>query len=382
MLLGAWATDGTKSGYRDVRIERVASHDNGDAGISSYGYFDPAATGWAHEDVYVGHNRVYRNRGVPGKGNHSGDGIVLGDLNRALVERNVAFDNGADNDHTGGGPVGIWTWDSNRVVIQHNESYANKSKTLDGGGIDLDGGVTNSVLQFNYSHDNYGAGYLIAQFPGARPFHDNVVRYNVSENDGRNGHYAGIHFWTGGSDIINTRVHNNVVFVSPQAGADPAAVRFWSPTVNTQIYDNVFMTTGGLPLVDAQPGDATGARFTGNVYWMGKPAVDIRWGAQRFATLEQWRAATGQERDDRGRPTGLAADPRLRSPGGGGTIGDARAARAPLRLQAAARLAAARSRRRRTRPTARATSSAPVSRRGAVPTSGCTSGGTVASPRG
>ena len=39
-------------------------------------------------------------------------------------------------------------------MIQYNESYGNRSQTVDGGGFTLDGGLTRSVLRYNYSHDN------------------------------------------------------------------------------------------------------------------------------------------------------------------------------------------------------------------------------------
>jgi hypothetical protein len=137
VLLGAWPQDGTKSGFRDVRITNVSAHDNADAGIESFGYFSTSAKGWAHEEVYVGRCHTYNNKGIPDKGSHSGNGVVLGDVNGATIERCVSHDNGENNNHRGGGPVGIWAWDSNDIVIQLNESYGNKSGTIDGGGVPL-----------------------------------------------------------------------------------------------------------------------------------------------------------------------------------------------------------------------------------------------------
>ena len=64
----------------------------------------------------------------------------------------------------------------------------------------LDGGVRNSIVQYNYSHDNDGAGYLLAQFEGGRAFYNNVIRYNVSENDGQKNSYGGIHLWSTGAN--------------------------------------------------------------------------------------------------------------------------------------------------------------------------------------
>ena len=82
-----------------------------------------------------------------------------------------------------GGPVGIWVWDANNALIQNNESHHNRTgSTADGGGFDFDGGVTNSVMQYNYSHDNAGPGYGVYQFRG-EALNGFTVRYNVSAND-------------------------------------------------------------------------------------------------------------------------------------------------------------------------------------------------------
>ena len=64
--------------------------------------------------------------------------------------------------------VGIWTYASNRVTIRSSESYGNRTGGhADGGGFDLDGGVTNSVIEYCYSHDNDGPGFLVWNYEGA-----------------------------------------------------------------------------------------------------------------------------------------------------------------------------------------------------------------------
>jgi hypothetical protein len=320
ILLGADPEDGTKSGFRDVRITNVSAHDNADAGINSFGYFSRSAKGWAHEDVYVGDSYTYNNRGIPGTDHHSGNGIVLSDVNDATIERCVSYNNGENNNYSGGGPIGIWAWDSNAVTIQHNESYDNKSATKDGGGFDLDGGVTNSTMQYNYSHDNAGAGYLLAQFPYAREFSNNVVRYNISENDGRKGSYGAIHFWNGWRNgIKDTKVYHNTVYVSPRVGAAPKAVRFIGKTTNTRLYNNIFVTAGGVPLV---AGQQSGVLFQGNDYWSSGDPFRIRNGGTTYRSLAAWRRATGQEKNG-ATNTGMTVNPHLINPGGGGTIGSA-----------------------------------------------------------
>ena len=261
-------TDGSWSGFRNVRITHTTSHDNGDAGISCTGAWNPARAGYAHADFYVGNCSVYRNAGIPGKGSHSGNGIVLAQVDGALIEYCCAYENGNLNDHEGGGPVGIWAWDANRVLIQFNESHHNRTgSSKDGGGFDLDGGVTNSTVQYNYSHDNDGAGYLLAQFEGARPFYGNVLRYNLSVNDGRKNNYGGIHLWSTGanSGIRDTTFFANRIYMAAAADGNPAIVDCMSDGIrNIRFYNNYFQTDGNA--VFARGKTNRGVAFEGNTF--------------------------------------------------------------------------------------------------------------------
>lgn len=321
--IAASPADGSKSGFRDVRIEHCVCHDNASAGIASWGPFNEKAVGYAHSQLTIAHCTTYNNRGIVKNDSHSGSGIVLGDVQDALIERCVAYENGDLCRHTGGGPVGIWAWDSDRVVIQHNEAYRNHTgANADGGGFDLDGGVTNSVMQYNYSHDNDGAGYLFAQFGGARPFFNNIARFNISENDGRKNGYAGFQFWNGWNGVRDCEVYHNTVFVSPsKTGGAPRAVRFMTATENVSLRNNLFVTTDGLPLIEIEQ-KPDGFRFEGNAYWSSGAAFKILWSGKTYDTLEAWRNATGQEMLA-GAPVGLHADPLLVAPGQGGILGNA-----------------------------------------------------------
>ena len=60
-----------------------------------------------------------------------------------------------------------------------------KTQTADGGGFDIDGDAQNSFLQYNYAHDNQGEGYLLwtGSF-GGEGHTNNIMRFNISENDG------------------------------------------------------------------------------------------------------------------------------------------------------------------------------------------------------
>jgi hypothetical protein len=268
--------------------------------------------------VRVTFSEAFNNPGVGGKHvPHSGSGIILSDLRHGVIEHSEAYRNGSLSESLEGGPVGIWAWDGDDILIEHNHSHHNRvAGPKDGGGLDLDGGVTNSMMQYNYSHDNDGAGYLICQFPGARPFAHNVARFNISVNDGRRNSYGSIFFFGGVSD---TDVYNNTVVLSPVAGGSPRALHFMQDAAkNVSIRNNIFVTSGGLPLVDVEPGQV-GLTLQGNNYFSAEGPMLIRWEGVNYGGLPSWREATGQERIA-GHALGFSLDP--------GFIGPAPAAEA------------------------------------------------------
>src|SRR5579885_82042 len=310
-----------KSGFRDIRITSTSAHDNADSGILIWGVFSPTLTGYAHEGVYIGYTKAYNNPGTPGLPYDSGNGIEISDVNGGVIERSVAYNNGWLNTAVGG-PVGIWAWDSNNITIQYNESYNNHtSSSADGGGFDLDGGVTNSLMQYNYSHGNDGTGFLLAEFSGARPFYGNTIRYNISQNDGRKNSFGGIRVWNGGSGIKNSEIYNNTVYMSPANSGSPKAISIFGSTLNVHVRNNIFITTGGLQIVNVSSGQS-GMLFQGNDYWSSGSSFAIKWGSTTYTSLGSWRNATGQEKMGTVN-TGFNIDPELVSPGGGGTFGDA-----------------------------------------------------------
>ena len=316
--IGSW--NGT-TGFSNVRITNVSAHDNARTGILTYAQLPNA-----HQSVYVGYSRAYNNTGIASATTNTGSGIVLGGVDGGTVERSVAHDNGRLCT-AGAGPVGIWTYDSRRIVIQQNESYDNRTGgAADGGGFDLDQNVSESVLQYNYSHGNDGAGYLLAHAPLNDSHAGNTIRYNISENDGRRNSYAAIEVW---GRTIGTEIHNNTVFVSPAPAGTPRAVRIGNATITDRVAaslhlrNNIFVTAGGLPVVDvsATQSTATDLRFEGNGYFASGAALALGWGGATYGTLSAWRA-TGQELLG-GIATGSSADPRLTAPGAGGTLDDA-----------------------------------------------------------
>ena len=310
-----------KSGFSDVGITNSNIHNNIVGGIETHGVFSSSATAYANSGVYVGHDVVHDNPGYAGSSTHVGDGIVLSDVNGGTIERCESFNNGTLNTHNGG-PVGIWAWDANAITIQNNESHHNHTNsTADGGGFDLDGGCTNCIVQYNYSHDNDGPGYGLFQFSGARAWSGNVIRYNISENDGRKNSYAAIQLWNGGSGIANADIYSNTIYVAPAASGTPLGIFVQTAVSNVHVRNNVFQTDGGLPILDIE-GKQTSLNFQGNDYWPSAYPLSVTISNKTYSSVTAWRSATGQEMLN-GQATGYSVNPLLNSPGGGSTIGNA-----------------------------------------------------------
>lgn len=298
------------SGYDNVLISRCNSFENGEAGISTW-----APGKYAVKNMRVSHCKAYNNSGRKEiTTTHTGNGILLGYVQEAVVEYCEAYNNGFLNGHKGGGPVGIWCYESDKVVIQYNHSHHNKAgDDADGGGFDIDGGTTNSFLQYNYSHDNEGAGYLFAQFYGASTMKNNAIRYNVSENDGLKNNYGGIVLW-GGNSFSESFIYNNTIIVDAAKAIQgvPCCVTLLNSNFSgAKFYNNIFMAKGGADIIrsHASPGKSI-AEFSGNLYYSPDRFI-IKWGGITYPDLSSWINATAQETSAQGAITGLEADPEL-----------------------------------------------------------------------
>jgi hypothetical protein len=303
------ANDDSLSGFRDVRITNCISHDNGDKGINTEGVWPPQDPAHSLEDVYVGDCVAYNNFGIPGREPHTGNGIILSGITNAIIEFCESYNNGELDDTGGGGPIGIWYWEVHNGIIQYSYSHDNKSapNTKDGGGFDLDGGCINCIVQYNYSHDNHGSGIGVFQFRGASTFRDNIVRYNIFQNDGHKRHGL-IDFWAaGGGKVENTDVYNNTLYVGPDT-VEAAFFRVTSGSKipNTRIFNNIILTVPGKACADI----GSGVTFQGNCYWSGGGPLNIN----GYTSLAAGQA-TGQEMLD-GQPVGYETDPKLVNPGG------------------------------------------------------------------
>ena len=284
---------------------------------------DNGVTGYGQNDnitgvLYQG-NSVFdiggKSGGISGA---EGNGILVNGASGAMVQYNVVYRCGG-NTTTCGGPAGIWAYTATNVTIQYNEVYGMAPVGPAGGGCDwnaydLDGQVTNSVVQYNYSHDNYGSGYL-AYIAGS--WSGNTFRYNLSQNDGSGADLTGYQGTT--SDLA---FYNNTLFTSAQAASPFQIAMPGGGSIGGRIANNILDAAGGAPLVDVlswNTAQLTGLSFLNNDYRTPGPLA-IAWSGGSYDSPKAWAAATGQETQN-GAVVALGADPALQNPGSGGTIG-------------------------------------------------------------
>ena len=310
-------TAGGGSSLSNVKIEDVVCANNKWGGIKATGSSHNANKNWVVQRV-----TAYGSSGSGSTGSVTGSGIYIADAEDLVIQRCVAHDNG----QSGAAPVGIWAAGSNRVTIQYCESYNNHTKTsTDGGGYDFDWDVNNSTIQYCYSHNNDGPGYIMAA--GTHTNSGNVIRYSVSENDGRRNGRAGMQLW---GNVVNAQIYNNAVYISSTGNTNTAA--FYAHDLgsdgkrpkNVQIRNNIFETTGGAKIINTTQGvvDAKGLSFQGNAYYTTSGSFKIQWGNSSYGSLNSWQDSKGQEKNN-GTKIGFQGDPKLKYAGHGGTIGNA-----------------------------------------------------------
>jgi len=293
----------------DIEVKRVYAFDNGFAGIHVAG----DAKGDCH-DIHISYSKTEDNPGDPTNlTNHSGNGILAGNCKNVLIEYCTATNNGWDMPRKGNGPVGIWCYEADSIVIQHCISYRNKTSAgaADGGGFDLDGGVTHSVIQYCLSYENEGSGFGIFQYAGASNWFDNTIRYCISENDGNvSPAQAGVFIWNGSEDtnqFKNCFFYNNVVYNNKGAAISYEAQ---SKNAGFRFYNNIFVGGDSLMI-----GKVTGSQYIGNDWYSLKSGFRLH-GLNNF---KNWTDKTNHEKWN-GTLQGFNIDPNFKNPGETGIV--------------------------------------------------------------
>ena len=142
-----------------------------------------------------------------------GDGIIGIGCRKLLMEHNRVYYANCMS-RAGCCNAGLWSMCCDGAVIQYNEvAHTGLEYGGDGEGFDIDNCSNNTVVQYNYSHDNEGGFMLICNIVcNSKESHrDNIVRNNLSVNDACKRDSALFNF-TGAMHRVS--VLNNTVYTS------------------------------------------------------------------------------------------------------------------------------------------------------------------------
>jgi hypothetical protein len=253
-------------------------------------------------------NEVYDIGGhFPAPGGVSGNGMLANGVKGGELSYNLVHDNGA-NAKTCGGPAGVWAFRSSNIDIKFNEVYRMRPLPSHPGGgacdwvaYDLDVGVTNSVVEYNYSHDNAGAALLGYAVETWGP---NSFRYNISENDqtAMAGGTGSIAIASGGVSYV----YNNTVYRSGSypGTTPPSCISFGFKGTfpsGTLIANNLCINSmtdkfGRTRYLDGGNGPNVSAiTVVNNLYYNPHGQDHWNWLNVEYASLAAFQAASGKD---------------------------------------------------------------------------------------
>ena len=220
-------------------------------------YVSDTENWWPSKQVVVRSNYIDRT---------GGDGIVLIGTTDAVIEWNTVY-NVMTNPVPHCANAGIWPQSSNNCLIQYNEvGYCHKPDDCDDAqGIDVDLSCRNTLIQYNYTHDNEGGALLLCELGDTTDddnFRGTVYRNNLSINDGNvKGELIAMVGPVRGVKIINN------TFCS--SGNVSRMIEVFAPDGNgakdVEVLRNIFVSNGSDNQFHLS--GAEGFQFCDNLYW-------------------------------------------------------------------------------------------------------------------
>ena len=257
--------------FRDLLIQDNYIHDVCRTGVILHTYWSnrPWPT-WAENQYVSDTENWYPSYEVIWRGNKverpAGDAMVLIGAIEPLIEWNIAYDVMNDPKPPCAN-AGIWPQSTEHCIVQYNEvGYAHKPKGCDDAqGFDVDLSCRNTVIQYNYSHDNDGGFLLLCELPGTADYGytGTIVRNNLSVNDGNvKGELMALV-----GPVRGVTIENNTIYTS---GNLRRLIQVWTGDGTDQAKDvtvrnNLFISNGlGNEYV---LWNGENFKFENNMYW-------------------------------------------------------------------------------------------------------------------
>ncbi len=295
---GYYQLRSARYGYVDTLVIRsVESYNNHKAGIEiTCTYYKTPIYATVNVEVLDCHLH-----------DNGGDRAMVGPVRNGLLDGNLCEYNGRIRNAR----QGCWTWDSENTTIQFNESRynmtpLNDTKARDGGGFGLDLGTEDGKIQYNWSHDNQGEGYLFDSWPIGYGYsrgisHNLQMRYNIGERDGKK-LAGGITVFGGVSWAV---IYNNTIYYQAnrlagstmfQAEGAPLTTSIWgkSGKPDVRVYNNIFITDGASNPAAVSNNlwtDGAGSfTFDNNIWWRVEGGLRFQWAKSVITSWNKWRA--------------------------------------------------------------------------------------------
>lgn len=194
-----------------------------------------------------------------------GDGIVVGDVNTAVIRNATVHDTGECISCTGITPDGFIVFNSSNVTLQGDESYNNQSWGVGGGGFSVSIWNSNVTLEYSYAHDNksycvdvLGTGLPASAGGGSYSTSNTIIRYNICSNNNTSSDSTNAISTLGNSDIVlstwkngagggdgylnGVQIYNNTSYWNPSATEQAASAselwEFANLSGSSNIYEN------------------------------------------------------------------------------------------------------------------------------------------------
>jgi hypothetical protein len=172
------------------------------------------------------------------------------------VESNLIKDACAAPNLKNGNYASNWCYYGNDLVYQYNESWGTLYGNLDGEAWDIDNYSTKVTYQYNYSHHNAG-GTILFMSSGCS---ENIVRYNISANDGGSTRYMKT------VDQNGLTVDDTAYSYTQFSGGQSLVHYVTGSSLNAQVplvYNNTFYIGDGISLaVYGSTSSGTGNKYT------------------------------------------------------------------------------------------------------------------------
>ena len=228
---------------KHIVIDRVAVENVSHTGIKFTG--KQFANGHSIDQVILSNSTVKRS---------GGPGIQMSEISNGHIFNNQVDHSGnTDDSRKWGRGSGLWTWGSDKVLIEKNR-FTNANGPGDSAGAHIDFNCSNVVLQYNFSANNAGG---FCEILGNN--YNCAYRYNISVNDGfrikgeQGAFQEGKILWLSGyagkqsrKGPFNSYFYNNTIFVKNEITAKVAIDR---QAKGILIANNIFHIEGKTEIV-------------------------------------------------------------------------------------------------------------------------------------